>query len=113
MLLAAAIAALALPPLSSTAVGPDTTALRNAVTVAGVTVPGQAVECARQLSDSFLQDGGNDGLLGLAWPSINTVSPYPVKTPVQNMIDQGLIDQPLFTVKLGHGKEPSFYSFGA
>ena len=36
MLLAAAIAALALPPLSSTAVGPDTTALRNAVTVAGV-----------------------------------------------------------------------------
>ena len=36
LLLVVAMAALALPPLSSTAVGPDTSALRNAVTVAGV-----------------------------------------------------------------------------
>ena len=36
LLLAAAVIALALPTLSSTAVGPDTTALRNAVTVAGL-----------------------------------------------------------------------------
>jgi Zn-dependent M28 family amino/carboxypeptidase len=36
LLLAAALVALALPPLTSTAVGTDTTALRNAVTVAGV-----------------------------------------------------------------------------
>ena len=36
LLLAAAVIALALPALSSTAVGTDTTALRNAVTVAGV-----------------------------------------------------------------------------
>jgi Zn-dependent M28 family amino/carboxypeptidase len=36
LLLAAAALALALPTLSSTAVGPDTTALRNAVTVAGI-----------------------------------------------------------------------------
>ena len=36
LLLAAAVIALALPTLSSTAVGPDTTALRNAVTVAGI-----------------------------------------------------------------------------
>lgn len=84
----------------------------DTVTVAGVTVPNQAVECARTLSNSFLRDGGNDGLLGLAWPAINTVAPYPVKTPVENMIEQGCISEPLFTVKLGHGKEPSFYSFG-
>jgi Zn-dependent M28 family amino/carboxypeptidase len=36
LLLAVVLVALALPPLSSTAVGPDTTALRNAVTVAGI-----------------------------------------------------------------------------
>lgn len=84
----------------------------DAVTVAGITIPDQAVECAKHLSSSFLSDGGNDGLLGLAWPSINTVTPEPVKTPVQNMIDQNLLEQPLFTVKLGHGTEPGFYSFG-
>jgi hypothetical protein len=84
----------------------------DVVTVAGIAIPGQAVECAKKLSSSFLSDGSNDGLLGLAWPSINTVTPEPVKTPVQNMIEQKLIDQPLFTAKLGHGTEPGFYSFG-
>ena len=84
----------------------------DVVTVAGVAIPNQAVECAKKLSSSFLSDGGNDGLLGLAWPAINTVTPSSVKTPVENMIEQKLIDQPLFTVKLGHGTEPGFYSFG-
>lgn len=84
----------------------------DVVAVAGVSIPNQAVECAKKLSSSFLSDGGNDGLLGLAWPAINTVTPTPVKTPVESMIEQKLIDQPLFTVKLGHGTEPGFYSFG-
>lgn len=84
----------------------------DAVTLAGITIPNQAVECAKKLSSSFLSDGGNDGLLGLAWPDINTVEPTTVKTPVENMIDQKLIDQPLFSVKLGRGSEPGFYSFG-
>jgi Zn-dependent M28 family amino/carboxypeptidase len=44
LLLAAAVIALALPTLSSTAVGPDTTALRNAVTVAGVMEHEQALQ---------------------------------------------------------------------
>ncbi|KAI0941195.1 hypothetical protein AcV7_002831 [Taiwanofungus camphoratus] len=83
------------------------------VTVAGITIPNQAVEVARHLSSAFLQDGGNDGLLGLAWPSLNTVQPHTVATPVENMINKGLITVPVFTVKLGHGRhEPSFYSFG-
>lgn len=63
------------------------------VSVAGVSIPHQSVELASKLSESFLQDGGSDGLLGLAWPNINTVEPSPVKTPVENMIDQGLIEQ--------------------
>ena len=85
----------------------------DTVTVAGITIPNQAVEAAKKMSSSFLSDGGDDGLLGLAWPTINTVSPTPVKTPVENMIEQKLITQPVFTVKLGHGVQgASFYSFG-
>ncbi|RPD67480.1 acid protease [Lentinus tigrinus ALCF2SS1-7] len=82
------------------------------VTVGDIAIPGQAVELAEELSPSFLQDGGNDGLLGLAWPAINTVSPKPVATPVENMINKKLIDPPVFTVKLGRGDEAGFYSFG-
>jgi hypothetical protein len=84
----------------------------DTVTVAGVAIPGQAVELAKHLSSSFLSDGGNDGLLGLAWPAINTVSPRPVPTPVANMISKKLLAQPLFTVKLARGGAPGFYSFG-
>jgi hypothetical protein len=51
-----------------------------------------ALELATSLSASFLTDGGNDGLLGLAWPKLNTVKPHPVATPVKNMIDQNLIE---------------------
>ncbi|KAL4245733.1 peptidase A1 family protein [Abortiporus biennis] len=82
------------------------------VTVGDVTIKNQAVELASKLSSSFLSDGGNDGLLGLAWPSINTVVPESVKTPVENMIDGGLIEEPIFTVKLTRGDTPGFYSFG-
>ena len=59
--------------------------------VAGVRIPKQAIELAHKLSPSFLQDGGSDGLLGLAWPSINSVKPNRVRTPVENMIREHLI----------------------
>ena len=62
------------------------------VTVGDIAIAGQAVELAEKLSSSFLQDSGNDGLLGLAWPSINTVYPRPVATPVENLINKKLID---------------------
>ncbi|KAF7310257.1 Acid protease [Mycena indigotica] len=84
----------------------------DTVTIGGVAIPKQAVELAQKLSAQFAQGEGSDGLLGLAWPAINTVAPKPVKTPVQNMIDQGLITQPLFTVKLDRGDNAGFYSFG-
>ncbi|KAF8166351.1 acid protease [Mycena galopus ATCC 62051] len=85
----------------------------DTVTVGGVAVPKQAVELAEKMSAQFSSGEGSDGLLGLAWPSINTVSPQAVKTPVENMIDQGLVAQPLFTVKLDRGDNAGFYSFGA
>jgi hypothetical protein len=88
--------------------------------VGGLTVESQAVEVADHVHKSFFTSEG-DGLLGLAWGSINSVFPRPVHTPVENMISQGDIseDQELFTCKLGsvHDKdEPdhgeSFYTFG-
>lgn len=66
-------------------------------------------------------EGAGDGLLGLAWDSINTVTPTPVATPVQNMISQEDIPSgaELFTVNLGSWRDAedpdqgaSFYTFG-
>jgi hypothetical protein len=72
------------------------------------------------LSDQFVQ-GTGDGLLGLAWGNINTVTPTRVQTPVENMITQTDIpkDAELFTAYLGSWKDAndadkgeSFYTFG-
>jgi len=90
------------------------------VTLGGLTIKNQAVELANTLSTEF-QQGAGDGLLGLAWGSINTVKPKAVATPVQNMITESEIPKnaELFTAKLGSWrdtKDPdkgeSFYTFG-
>jgi hypothetical protein len=88
--------------------------------VGGLTVEGQAVEVANNVDESFIT-GEGDGLLGLAWGSLNSVFPRQVQTPVENMITQKDIpkNQELFTCKLGSWRdanEPdhgdSFYTFG-
>jgi len=84
----------------------------DVVTVGDVSIPNQAVELAEQLSSSFLQSGGSDGLLGLAWPALNTVKPTQQATPVQNMITQNLISLPVFTASLDKGDGNGFYTFG-
>lgn len=45
---------------------------KDTVTVGGVTARGQAIEAAKQISQQFVKDKNNDGLLGLAFSSINT-----------------------------------------
>jgi hypothetical protein len=76
------------------------------VTIGGLTIKNQAIELADNLSDQFVQDTGS-GLLGLAFGSINTVQPTPVKTPVENMIAQQDItsDMELFTANLGSWRD--------
>ncbi|KAJ6171235.1 hypothetical protein N7470_000302 [Penicillium chermesinum] len=92
----------------------------DVVDIGGVIVKNQAVELAQHLSTQFAV-GKGDGLLGLAFSNINTVTPQAVNTPVQNMITQADIPKSaaLFTAKLGSWRdanEPdkgeSFYTFG-
>jgi hypothetical protein len=92
----------------------------DVVKVGGITIQNQAVELAKTMSTQFVSGSGS-GLLGLAWGSINTVTPGPVQTPVENMISQKDIPSTaeLFTAYLGSwrdAKDPdqgeSFYTFG-
>ncbi|TID22918.1 putative aspartic endopeptidase protein [Venturia nashicola] len=88
--------------------------------IGGIDVEMQAIELADTASDSFTS-GVGDGLLGLAMPRINTVTPKAVATPVENMITQKDIPATarLFTAYLGSWRDAdeadkgeSFYTFG-
>lgn len=83
----------------------------DVVTVGGIAVSGQAVELAEQISSQFSQDTDNDGLLGLAFSSINTVQPQAQTTWFDSGVNQGLFAQNVFTVDLKH-QQPGSYDFG-
>lgn len=82
---------------------------RDSVVVGGVKANGQAVEAAKQISQQFVNDKQNDGLLGLAFSSINTVKPRPQNTFFDTVKSQ--LSQPLFAVTLKHNA-PGTYDFG-
>lgn len=91
------------------------------VTIGGLKVENQAVELAKTLAAQFSQ-GTGDGLLGLAFPQINTITGAlgtqdPQPTPVANMITQGDIpkEAELFTSAFYSSRDDdakSFYTFG-
>lgn len=83
----------------------------DVVTVGGISVKNQAVEAARQVSAQFARDVNNDGLLGLAFSSINTIRPRPQTTWFDSGRKQGLFQNNLFTVDLKHNA-PGTYDFG-
>ncbi|KAK3685882.1 aspartic endopeptidase [Podospora appendiculata] len=90
------------------------------VTIGGLTIKNQAIELAKNLSAQFTQ-GTEDGLLGLAFPKINTIMTNgksdPQPTPVTNMITQEDIPKgaELFTSAFYSSRDEeskSFYTFG-
>jgi hypothetical protein len=79
----------------------------------GVSFENQSIELASKLSAQVVRSQG-DGLLGLAFGSINTVQPTPVTTPVEKMsaLQDVRNDAALFTAYLANDSENSFYTFG-
>ncbi|CAO3619087.1 unnamed protein product [Cunninghamella blakesleeana] len=73
----------------------------DTVNLGGLVIKDQRIELAKQESDSF-QKGPADGLVGLAFNHIATVSG--TKTPVDNLIEQKLISEPIYGVWLGKQK---------
>jgi len=84
---------------------------KDTVTVGGVAVQNQAVEAAKTISSQFASDKKNDGLLGLAFSSINTVSPQKQTTWFDTAVKAGDLKQSVFAAKLEHQK-PGSYDFG-
>ncbi|KAL1303538.1 hypothetical protein AAFC00_006911 [Neodothiora populina] len=70
----------------------------DTVDIGGATVQKQAIELATSVSQAFVDDADSDGLVGLAFPSINSVKPNPQNTFFTNIMDE--LEQPLFTVDL-------------
>ena len=79
------------------------------VEIGGVVAQKQCIELAQQVSGSFLQDDFMDGLLGLAFSTINQVQPQQQKTFFENVM--GDLDQPLFTADLEENASGT-YEFG-
>ncbi|KAL2815185.1 aspartic peptidase domain-containing protein [Aspergillus granulosus] len=82
---------------------------RDNVTIGGISARSQAVEAAQHVSQRFLQDQNNDGVLGLAFSSINAVEPRAQTTWFDTVRSQ--LDAPVFAVTLKHQAAGS-YDFG-
>ncbi|KAJ5635993.1 uncharacterized protein N7484_009306 [Penicillium longicatenatum] len=82
---------------------------KDTVSVGTVKASGQAVEAASKISQQFIQDQNNDGLLGLAFSSINTVKPKSQTTFFDTV--KSTLASPLFAVSLKHNA-PGSYDFG-
>ncbi|KAI2605600.1 acid protease [Hypoxylon sp. NC1633] len=80
------------------------------VDIGGATVTNQAVELATAVSRSFVDDTANNGLVGLAFSSINTVQPAQQKTFFDNVMSS--LAEPLFTADL-RAQAQGAYEFGA
>lgn len=81
----------------------------DVVSVGGVSYASQAVESAKKVSSGFTSDSASSGLLGLAFSSINTVSPTSQKTFFDNV--KSSLASPVFTADLKY-HDAGTYDFG-
>ncbi|KAI1827562.1 aspartic peptidase domain-containing protein [Xylaria intraflava] len=81
----------------------------DVVSVGGVSFASQAVESASKVSDEFTTDSSSDGLIGMAFSSLNTVQPKQEKTFFDNVADN--LDVKAWTADLKYHAAGS-YDFG-
>lgn len=74
-----------------------------------MTATSQAVEAATSVSSQFSQDAENDGLVGFAFSTINTVTPQQQNTWFDTV--KSSLPQQLFAVTLKY-QQPGTYDFG-
>lgn len=72
------------------------------VTVGGLTVKGQAVEAAEEVSDQFTAEKNIHGLLGLGFSKVNRVTPERQLTFFDSVLPD--LDEPVFAADLQAGK---------
>jgi aspergillopepsin I len=79
------------------------------VSIENLTVPKQAVGVATSVSRTFVQDGEVDGLLGLGFTLLNSITPNPQKTWFDNI--RANLSAPLFATALRR-RRAGAYDFG-
>jgi hypothetical protein len=88
----------------------DGTVGRDVVDVGGATATQQAVEVATAVSQSFTADANSDGIMGLAFKQLNTITPTKQSTFFESVMSQ--LAQPIFSVDLMDNNTGT-YEFGA
>ena len=85
----------------------------DTVDIGGATVPAQAIELATSVTDGFVKDANADGLLGLGFSSINTITVNGQRQPQPTFFDNVMptLSEPVFTANLKHNTVGA-YEFG-
>ncbi|KAL1956747.1 hypothetical protein VTO42DRAFT_6800 [Malbranchea cinnamomea] len=81
----------------------------DSVTVGGVTSPKQAVGAAQRVSEEFIKDINNDGVMGISFSNASLIKPTGQTSWFDNVKDT--LASPLFAVTLKR-KAPGSFDFG-
>lgn len=82
----------------------------DVVNIGGAEVQNQAVELATSVSSEFIKDTASNGLVGLAFSTLNTVKPTQQQTFFENVAD--LLEQPVMAASLKSDSSSGSYQFG-